>query len=79
MGLASGKDGADKEAIFGSTKFQLDYLTRPSFLHDIGLGALDRIDAASNVQQSDHTFVVAYPHFNVGGEKSRAPTIFTAL
>ena len=65
--MASGKGGADQDAVFGSTRFQLDYLTRPSFLHDIGLGALDKIDAASNVQQSDQTFVVAYPHFNVGG------------
>lgn len=65
--MASGKDGADKDAVFGTTKFQLDYLTKPSFLHDIGLGALDKINAASNVQQTDQNFVVAYPHFNVGG------------
>lgn len=67
--MASVSDGQrDQEAVFGSTRFKLDYLTKPSFLHDIGLGALDRIDAAKNVQESDRMFVIAYPHFNVGGE-----------
>ena len=67
--MASGEmDGSEKEAVFGNTKFKLDYLTKPSFLHDIGLGILDRIDAASGVQLSDENFVMAYPHFNVGGK-----------
>jgi hypothetical protein len=63
-----GKDGKDDGAVFGSTAFQLDYLTRPSFLHDIGLGAFDKVDVSKGVQESDRTFVIAYPHFNIGGK-----------
>lgn len=71
MFLASGQGKKqDMDAVFGTTKFQLDYLTRPSFLHDIGLGALDKIDASKGVTDNDKNFVIAYPHFNVGGELS---------
>ena len=49
----SSENGKDKEAVFGTTAFQLDYLTRPSFLHDIGLGALDKVDVSKGVQDSD--------------------------
>lgn len=66
MWLASGR-GQDEDAVFANTAFQLDHLTRPSFLHDIGLGALDKIDASEGVQSEDQNFVVAYPHFNIGG------------
>ena len=66
MWFASGR-GEDKEAVFAQTAFQLDYLTKPSFLHDIGLGAFDRIDPAQNVTAEDEAFIVAYPYFNVGG------------
>lgn len=62
----SGQDGKDADAVFGTTAFQLDYLTRPSFLHDIGLGAFDKVDVSKGVQDSDIRFVVAYPHFNIG-------------
>ena len=62
MWLASGRNG-DEDAAFASTAFQLDHLTRPSFLHDIGLGALDRIDASQNIRPEDQAFVIAYPHF----------------
>lgn len=66
--MAAGKDGgSESEAVFGSTFFQLDFLTRPSFLHDIGLGVLDKVDVAKGVKDTDKFFVVAYPHFNVGG------------
>ena len=67
--MAAGKGSTkDSDAVFGSTAFQLDFLTRPTFLHDIGLGAFDKVDVAKNVQESDELFVVAYPYFNVGGD-----------
>lgn len=71
MLLAAGRSGVDDgEAVFGTTAFQLDYLTRPSFLHDIGLGALDKVNVAKGVKDSDKFFVVAYPYFNVGGRSN---------
>ncbi|GBG74443.1 hypothetical protein CBR_g18855 [Chara braunii] len=49
--------------VFGGTPFQLDYLTKPSSLEDIGLG--QKLKMADRVKATDRVFVAAYPHFNV--------------
>eukprot|EP00803_Ostreobium_quekettii_P010762 evm.model.scf_1809.2 EVM.evm.TU.scf_1809.2 scf_1809:10936-14172(+) len=49
---------------FRGVRFQLDYLTQPTGLMDIGLD-LNQSKASARVKDSDKLFVIAYPHFNV--------------
>ena len=62
----------DGGPVFGSTKFQLDFLTRPSILGDIGLD-FGKVKFAERVKPSDELFICAYPHFNVQGEALGEP------
>ena len=50
-------------AVFGSTKFKLDYLSTPNGLLDLGI-SFGKADVAGRVQSSDKVFVIAYPHFD---------------
>jgi hypothetical protein len=50
-----------------STNFQLDYLTEPTGLLDLGID-LKKFKIADRVRESDTAFVAAYPHFNVNGK-----------
>lgn len=61
--------GSDDDGgpVFGSTKFQLDFLTRPSILGDIGLD-FGKVKFPERVKPTDELFICAYPHFNVQGE-----------
>ena len=61
-----GSDG-DDGPVFGSTKFQLDFLTRPSIFGDIGLD-FGKVKFPERVKPSDQLFICAYPHFNVQGD-----------
>ncbi|KAK9844343.1 hypothetical protein WJX74_001039 [Apatococcus lobatus] len=54
----------DDGPVFGSTKFQLDFLTRPSILGDIGLD-FGKVKFPERVKPTDELFICAYPHFNV--------------
>lgn len=53
----------DIEAVWDNTKFQLDYLTKPSGLLDIGLD-LSRYDPSIKVKDSDDLIIIAYPNFD---------------
>lgn len=57
----------DDGPVFGTTKFQLDFLTRPSILGDIGLD-FGKVRFPERVKPTDELFICAYPHFNVQGE-----------
>lgn len=61
-----GKDETDA-AVFDVTKFQLDYLTAPSGLLDIGID-FGKVNIASRTKASDKMYIIAYPHFNVNGK-----------
>eukprot|EP00891_Asterochloris_glomerata_P008847 jgi/Astpho2/8847/Aster-05482 len=54
----------DVNPVFDVTKFQLDYLTTPSGLLDIGID-FNKVDVASRCKPSDQLYIIAYPHFNV--------------
>lgn len=61
----SGKDDTDAP-VFDVTKFQLDYLTTPSGLLDIGID-FGKVNIASRTRSADKMYIIAYPHFNVNG------------
>ena len=68
----TGKDRYDEDAgVFDVTKFQLDYLTTPSGLLDIGID-FGKVNVASRTKDTDQMYIIAYPHFNVNGEFSMA-------
>jgi len=46
-----------------ATKFQLDYLTSPSGLLDIGVD-ISNYDPVSHIRESDEYFIAAYPSFD---------------
>eukprot|EP00892_Ulva_mutabilis_P000696 jgi/Ulvmu1/10627/UM066_0006.1 len=58
----AGRAGLDP--VFESTAFQLDYLTEPTGLLDLGID-FKKVKTAERVQPQDTAFVMAYPHFNV--------------
>lgn len=66
----AGRVGMD--AIFESTAFQLDYLTEPTGLLDLGID-LKKVKTADRILPSDTAFIMAYPHFNVNGPPRSAP------
>lgn len=51
------------DAVWENTKFQLNYLTEPSGLLDIGLD-LSKYNPAQKVQDTDTAVIVAYPSFD---------------
>jgi hypothetical protein len=54
----------DIDAVWGDkSSFQLDYLTKPSGLLDIGID-LSKNDPASRVKPSDEILIMAYPSFD---------------
>ena len=52
-----------RKDVWEQTKFQLDYLTRPNGLLDIGLD-VSGYDPLSSVSQSETVFIAAYPSFD---------------
>lgn len=57
------------DPIFDQTRFKLSYLTEPTGLMDWGIDInKGKINIASKVAPSDELLVMAYPHFNPGGE-----------
>eukprot|EP00890_Picochlorum_soloecismus_P004014 jgi/Picsp_1/4613/NSC_01983-R1_af385707_1 at5g48790 k24g6_12 len=46
-----------------ATKFQLDYLTKPSGFLDIGVD-ISNYDPVSHINETDECFIVAYPSFD---------------
>jgi hypothetical protein len=57
---------AEIPPVFEQTSFQLDYLTEPTGLLDLGID-IKKVKVADRVQRGDTAFVAAYPHFNVNG------------
>ena len=57
----------DDGPVFDVTQFQLDYLTTPSALLDIGID-WPKVDIRTRTKQTDELYIIAYPHFNVQGE-----------
>ena len=53
----------DIDAVWDSTAFQLDYLSEPNFLLDIGID-LQKFNPADRVSASDELLIMAYPHFD---------------
>ncbi|KAH7621997.1 hypothetical protein Ndes2526B_g02822 [Nannochloris sp. 'desiccata'] len=53
----------DLDAVWDQTSFQLDYLTKPSGLLDIGID-LSKNDPASRVKPTDELLIMAYPSFD---------------
>ena len=51
------------DAVWNSTAFQLDYLTKPSGLLDIGID-INKFDPATRVKPSDKLLIAAYPHYD---------------
>ncbi|DBB02056.1 hypothetical protein WJX77_010807 [Trebouxia sp. C0004] len=66
MEVAKTGKGIEEEggAVFDVTKFQLDYLTTPSGLLDIGID-LTKVDITARTRPADELYIIAYPHFNV--------------
>lgn len=54
----------DEGSVFDVTKFQLDYLTTPSALLDIGID-WPKVDIKTRTKETDQLYIIAYPHFNV--------------
>jgi Domain of unknown function (DUF1995) len=52
------------DPVFEQTKFQLDYLTRPTGFSDFGLD-FGKLDVTQRAKATDELFIAAYPHFNV--------------
>ena len=57
----------DEGSVFDVTKFQLDYLTTPSALLDIGID-WPKVDIRTRTKETDQLYIIAYPHFNVQGK-----------
>ncbi|KAK9814690.1 hypothetical protein WJX72_009846 [[Myrmecia] bisecta] len=49
---------------FDVTRFNLDYLTKPTGLLDLGID-INKFNLATRAQATDDLFIIAYPHFNV--------------
>lgn len=56
-------DSWEVDAVWDQTSFQLDYLTKPSGLLDIGID-LSNNDPASRVHPTDEVLIMAYPSFD---------------
>lgn len=71
MEVAKTGKGIEEEggAVFDVTKFQLDYLTTPSGLLDIGID-LTKVDITTRTRPADELYIIAYPHFNVNGKSA---------
>lgn len=69
MEVAKTGKGIEEEggAVYDVTKFQLDYLTTPSGLLDIGID-LTKVDITTRTRPADELYIIAYPHFNVNGK-----------
>ena len=76
MEVAKTGKGVEEEdgPVFDVTKFQLDYLTTPSGLLDIGID-LTKVDITSRTRLTDELYIIAYPHFNVNGESAAAQCV----
>ena len=59
----------DEGSVFDVTRFQLDYLTTPSALLDIGID-WPKVDIRTSTKDTDQLYIIAYPHFNVQGTSS---------
>lgn len=73
MEVAKTGKGIEEESgpVFDVTKFQLDYLTTPSGLLDIGID-FSKVDITTRARRTDELYIIAYPHFNVNGESHAA-------
>ena len=71
MEVAKTGKGIEEEggAVFDVTEFQLDYLTTPSGLLDIGID-LTKVDITTRTRPADELYIIAYPHFNVNGKSA---------
>lgn len=76
MEVAKTGKGIEEEsgAVFDVTKFQLDYLTTPSGLLDIGID-LTKVDITTRTRPADELYIIAYPHFNVNGKSAAECTM----
>lgn len=54
------------DPVFEGTSFNMDYLTNPTPLLDLGID-FNKVKVAERVQPSDQLLIIAYPHFNVNG------------
>ena len=70
----TGKSSVEEDdgPVFDVTKFQLDYLTTPSALLDIGID-WPKVDIRTRTKQTDELYIIAYPHFNVQGKSKFQP------
>lgn len=61
------KGDNDNAPRFFNTPFQLDYLTKPTGLLDLGID-IGKVNVAQKVKSTDQIIVIAYPSFNVNGK-----------
>ena len=52
--------------VFETSRFQLDFLMKPTILMDIGID-INKKPISEKIKETDEIFVIAYPHFNVDG------------
>ena len=58
--------GAEFAPVFETSRFQLDFLMKPTILMDIGID-INKKPISEKIKETDEIFVMAYPHFNVDG------------
>jgi len=61
----------ETEPTFRDSPFQLDFLTQPTPLLELGIDT--GANVCTRVQRTDELFIAAYPSFNVNGARARAP------
>ena len=66
---------AEIQPTFKNSRLQLDFLMQPTGLMDFGID-LNKRPVVEKVKETDKLFVIAYPHFNVDGQKSIPCTLF---
>lgn len=57
---------AELSPVFNNSRFQLDFLMKPTGLMDFGID-LNKTPMAGKIKDTDKIFIAAYPHFNVDG------------
>lgn len=54
------------DPVWDNSRFQLDYLTKPTALMDLGID-INKRKVGERVQDSDEVLIAAYPHFSPSG------------
>eukprot|EP00976_Prorocentrum_cordatum_P081854 1184578-Prorocentrum_minimum.AAC.1 len=62
----------ETDPTFVGSPFQLDYLTKPTALLELGIDLSAKIQ--DRVRPEDEVFIAAYPSFNVNGKGSSLPS-----